>query len=107
MTSIINHLDQMEARTTNWLSENYPTLIYKLLAGTPWVFTVLGLYLASLSYQSHTAYDLFAGLFLTVTGTVAGTLTSVWAYGEIKGMRHNARRTHPSYPYSARNSQSK
>ena len=107
MTSIINHLDRVEAQATNWLTENYPTLIYKLLAGTPWVFTALGLYLASLSHRSHTAYDLFAGLFLTVTGNVAGTLTSIWAYGEIKGMRHNARRTHPSYPYSARNSQSK
>ena len=99
MTNIINHLDRVEAQATNWLSENYPTLIYKLIAGTPWVLTALGIYLASLSHRSHTAYDLFAGLFMTVTGAVTGTLLTVWAYGEIKGMRHDARRAHPSYPY--------
>jgi hypothetical protein len=99
MTNFINLLDRADARATNWLSENYPTLIYKLIASMPWVFMVLGLYLASLSYQTHTAYDLFAGLFMTVTGAVAGTVLTIWAYGEIKGMRHDARRAHPSYPY--------
>ena len=97
--NIIDHIDRADARATDWLDDNYPTFIYKFIAGCSWGITAMGAYLVVLSYWSHTAYDTFVGLFVALTGTVISTLLTLWARNEIAVLRHTARREHPSYPY--------
>lgn len=102
MARLINYLDRADARATDWLDQNYPTFIYRFIAGSAYALTAMGAYLVALSYWSGTAYDVFAGLFITVAGTVASTLLTLWARNEIAGLRHKARRAHPSYPYKVK-----
>jgi hypothetical protein len=99
MANIINTIDRADARATKWIDDNYPTFIYRFIVGVSWAFTSCGVYLVALSYQTHTAYDVFAGLFVTITGTSVSTLLTVWARNEIATLRQKARRVHPSYPY--------
>jgi hypothetical protein len=99
MAHIIDHIDRADARATKWLDDNYPTFIYLFVAVSAWAFTACGVFLVVLSYWSHTAYDIFAGLSVTIFGTVISTLLTLWARNEISALRHKARRAHPSYPY--------
>lgn len=101
MARLINYLDRADARATQWIDDNYPTFIYRFITGASYILTASGVYLVVLSYWSRTAYDVFAGLFVTVTGAVVSTLVTLWARNEIAGLRHKARRAHPSYPYKA------
>lgn len=102
MANIINTLDRADARVTNWIDDNYPTFIYRFIAGASYLVTASGLFLVALSYWSHSAYDVFAGLLVTVTGVVASTLLTLWARNEIAVLRHKGRRAHPSYPYKVK-----
>jgi hypothetical protein len=99
MANIINTLDRADARVTNWLDDNYPTFIYRFIAGVSWAFTSCGVFLVGVSYWSHSAYDVFAGLSVTIGGTVVSTLLTLWSRNEIATLRHKGRRAHPSYPY--------
>jgi hypothetical protein len=99
MANIIDKLDRADARATRWIDSNYPTFIYRFITGASYLVTTLGAYLVVLSYWSHTAYDTFAGLFVTIVGTIVSTLLTLWSRNEIATLRHKGRRAHPSYPY--------
>jgi hypothetical protein len=102
MANIINHIDRADAWATKWLLENHPTFIFRFIAGASWSLTAMGVYLVGLSYWSHTAYDVFAGLILTIAGSVASTMLTLWAHNEIADIRKRSRRNHPSYPYKSK-----
>lgn len=102
MANIINIIDRADARVTKWLDDNYPTFIYYFIVGASYLVTASGISLVAISYWSRTGYDVFAGLFVTITGAVVSTLLTLWARGEIASLRHKARRVHPCYPYKVK-----
>lgn len=102
MATIINKLDRADARVSNWIDENYPTAPIRILVGTAYLLTAMGVFLVMLSHWSRTSYDVFAGLFITLVGAVTSTLLTLWAHNEIARMRDAGRRAHPSYPYKVK-----
>ena len=97
MANIINKIDKIDARASDWIHSNYPTAPYYYIAGASWVISLMGVTMVALSHWSNSAYDVFAGLGITIVGTAVSTLLTVWAHNEIENIRRSARKSHPSY----------